>query len=96
MPLQMDYCYILRGKNRDFRCATCKSWCNLQLLAQMKGVVAVLTLAGSLTVAACSWFGPVEAVRHESARTVYRAAEETPLEVPEVMPVREKVPGETR
>ena len=62
----------------------------------MKEIVAILAFAASLTVAACSLFGPSEAVRHESKRTVYRAAEENPTDVPDVTPVREKVPGETR
>jgi hypothetical protein len=62
----------------------------------VKELVAVLTIAGSLAVAGCSLFGSSEAVRHESGRTVYRAAEENPFDVPDVTPSREKVPGETR
>ena len=77
--------------------------CCLQELAQtsivsrVKGIVALLTIAGSLTIAACSLFGPGEAERHdESGRALYRAAEENPADAPDVTPLREKVPGETR
>jgi hypothetical protein len=60
----------------------------------VKGIVAVVTVAGALTLAGCSFFEPGEAVREKSGRTLYRAAEENPS--PEVTPLREKVPGETR
>jgi len=76
--------------------------CCLQELAQssivsrVKAIVALLTIAGSLTIAACSFFGPGEAVQEESGRARYRAAEEKPLDAPDVTPLREKVPGETR
>jgi hypothetical protein len=77
--------------------------CCLQELAQslivsrVKGIVALLTIAGSLTIAACSLFGPREAERHdESGRALYQAAEENPADAPDVTPLREKVPGETR
>jgi hypothetical protein len=62
----------------------------------MKWTAIILTLVVSVTIAACSLFGPVEATRQESGRTVYRAPEGEPLEVPEVKPVPQKVPGETR
>jgi hypothetical protein len=74
----------------------------LQELAQssivsgVKGIVALLTVAGALTNAACTFFEPGEAVREESGRTLYRAAEENPTDRPDVTPLREKVPGETR
>jgi hypothetical protein len=74
----------------------------LQELAQssivsgVKGILALLTIAGSLTIAACSLFGPGEAIQHESGRARYRAAEENPADAPDVTPLREKVPGETR
>ncbi len=74
----------------------CKNWRNPQLFSRVKGIVALLTIAGSLTIAACSVFGPGEAVRDESGRTLYRAAEENPADAPDVAPVREKVPGESR
>jgi hypothetical protein len=76
--------------------------CCLQELAQssivsrVKGIVALLTIAGSLTIAACSFFEPGEAVQEESGRARYRAAEENPLNAPDVTSLREKVPGETR
>ena len=66
------------------------------IVSPVKGIVALLTIAGSLTIAACSFFEPGEAVRHESGRTLYRAAEENPPGAPDVAPVREKVPGESR
>ena len=74
----------------------------LQELAQssivsgVKRIGALLTVAGSLTIAACSFFEPGEATREESGRTLYRAEEENPTDRPDVTPVREKVPGETR
>ena len=66
------------------------------MVSRVKGIVALLTIAGSLTIAACSLFGPGEAVQHESGRARYRAAEENPTDAPDVTPLREKVPGETR
>ena len=67
------------------------------IVSQVKGIVALLTIAGSLTIAACSLFEPGEAERHdESGRARYRAAEENPADAPDVTPLREKVPGETR
>jgi len=67
------------------------------IVSRVKGIVALLTIAGSLTIAACSLFGPGEAERHdESGRALYRAAEENPADAPDVTPLREKVPGETR
>jgi hypothetical protein len=62
----------------------------------MKEIVAVLTIAGSLTIAGCSLFGPSEKVQNEPQRAVYRAADENPGDLPDVTPVREKVPGESR
>jgi hypothetical protein len=62
----------------------------------VKGIIALLTIAVSLTIAACSLFEPGEAVRQESGRALYRAAEENPADAPDVTPLREKVPGETR
>jgi hypothetical protein len=66
------------------------------IVSRVKGIVVILTIAGSLTIAACSFFGPGEAVQEESGRARYRAAEENPLDAPDVTPLREKVPGETR
>ena len=66
------------------------------IVSRVKGIVAVLTVAGALTIAACTFFEPGEAVREESGRTLYRAAEENPADRPDVTPLREKVPGETR
>jgi hypothetical protein len=66
------------------------------IVTLVKGIVALLTIAGSLSIAACSFFEPGEATREESGRTLYRAAEENPTDRPDVTPLREKVPGETR
>ncbi len=66
------------------------------IVSRVKGIVALLTIAGSLTIAACSFFEPGEAVQEESGRARYRAAEENPLNAPDVTSLREKVPGESR
>ena len=66
------------------------------IVSRVKRILALFTIAGSLTIAACSLFGPGEAVQHESGRARYRAAEENPTDTPDVTPLREKVPGETR
>jgi hypothetical protein len=66
------------------------------IVSPVKGIVALLTTAASLTIAGCSFFEPGEAVQEESGRARYRAAEENPLNAPDVTPLREKVPGETR
>jgi hypothetical protein len=66
------------------------------IVSEVKGFVALLTVAVALTIAACSFFEPGEAVREESGRTLYRAAEENPTDRPDVTPLRERVPGETR
>jgi hypothetical protein len=67
-----------------------------QFFRSVKGIAAVFTIVTSLAISACGLFGPAEASRRESGRTVFRAAEETPMEVPEVTPVQQKVPGENR
>ena len=66
------------------------------IVSRVKRILALFTIAGSFAIAACSLFGPGEAVRHESGRARYRAAEENPADAPDVTPLREKVPGETR
>jgi hypothetical protein len=66
------------------------------IVSRVKGIVALLTIAGSLTIAACSFFEPGESVQEESGRARYRAVEENPLNAPDVTSLREKVPGETR
>lgn len=66
------------------------------IVSRVKRIVALLTIAGSLTIAACSFFEPGESVQEESGRARYRAAEENPLNAPDVTSLREKVPGETR
>jgi hypothetical protein len=46
--------------------------------------------------AACGFFGPQEQVRQEPGRTTYRVPEGNSLERPDITPVPEKVPGESR
>jgi hypothetical protein len=46
--------------------------------------------------AACGFFGAPEQVREEPGRTTYRAPEDNSLERPDITPVPEKVPGESR
>jgi len=62
----------------------------------VKEIVVLFAIAGSLAIIGCGVFGPGEEVRQEPARTVYRASEQSPLDVPEMPRLREKVPGETR
>jgi hypothetical protein len=67
------------------------------IVCAVRRIVGVFAITCLLALAACSLFQPSEAVRSESRRTVYRAAEENPLDVlPETTPSRQKVPGETR
>ena len=81
---------------KDLRSLRLQELAQPSIVSRVKGIVALLTIAGSLTIAACSFFEPGEAVREESGRARYRAAEENPLNAPDVTPLREKVPGETR
>jgi hypothetical protein len=46
--------------------------------------------------AGCGLFGTPEQVRQESGRTTYRAVEDNSLERPDIAPVSQKVPGESR
>ena len=86
---------LVRGAKGPTRCL--QELAQSLIVSRLKGIVALLTIAGSLTIAACSLFGPGEAERHdESGRARYRAAEENPADAPDVTPLREKVPGETR
>ena len=90
--LARDYRFGRMRKDPAFRL---QELAQSSIVSRVKGIVALLTIAGSLTIAACSFFEPGEATREESGRTLYRAAEENPA-APEVTPLREKVPGETR
>ena len=93
---------MLRAINASVETFVIKRLSVLNLVAQssivsrVKRILALFTIAGSLAIAACSLFGPGEAVQHESGRARYRAAEENPANAPDVTPLREKVPGETR
>jgi len=91
--LARDYRFGRMRKDPAFRL---QELAQSSIVSRVKGIVALLTIAGSLTIAACSFFEPGEAVQEESGRARYRAAEENPLDAPDVTPLREKVPGETR
>jgi hypothetical protein len=54
----------------------------------------LFSIAGAF--AACGFFGPQEQVRQEPGRTTYRVPEGNSLEPPDITPVQEKVPGESR
>ena len=54
----------------------------------------LFSIAGAF--AACGFFGPQEQVRQEPGRTTYRVPEGNSLEPPDITPVPEKVPGESR
>lgn len=47
-------------------------------------------------VAGCGFLGPQEQVRQEPGRTTYRVPEDNSLERPDITPIQEKVPGESR
>jgi hypothetical protein len=85
---------LVRGTKVPACCL--QEWAQSSIVSRVKGIVALLTIAGSLTIAACSFFEPGEAVQEESGSARYRAAEENPFNAPDVTPLREKVPGETR
>ena len=61
----------------------------------MKKITAAVTVVIALAVAGCSLLGSGEAVKQDSGRTVYRAAE-APADLPDVAPVQQEVPGEKR
>jgi hypothetical protein len=60
----------------------------------MKRTLALFSIAGAF--AACGFFGPQEQVRQEPRSTTYRVPEGNSLERPDITPVPEKVPGESR
>ena len=60
----------------------------------MKRTLALFSIAGAF--AGCGLFGPQEQVRQEPGRTTYRVPEDNSLERPDITPVKEKVPGESR
>jgi hypothetical protein len=62
----------------------------------MKKIFGALTVVCSLVVTGCSLFGPVETVRKEPSRTVYRAEGDIPSGEVDATPEYEKVPGESR
>ena len=62
----------------------------------MKRLIAALTILIALAIAGCGLFGSGEAVKQDPGRTVYRAAEAAPPDLPDTTPVRQQVPGEKR
>jgi NAD(P)-dependent dehydrogenase (short-subunit alcohol dehydrogenase family) len=68
-------------------------------LAEAGATIAIHTLvlfsiAGAF--AGCGFLGQQEQVRQEPRRTTYRVPEGNLLESPDITPVQEKVPGESR
>ena len=59
----------------------------------MKKLAAGFTIVVALPIAGCGLLGSGEAVKQDSGRTVYRAAE-APADLPDVAPVQQAVPGE--
>jgi hypothetical protein len=60
----------------------------------MKRTFILFSIAGAF--ASCGFFGPQEQVRQEPGRTTYRVPDSNSLERPDITPVTEKVPGESR
>ena len=61
----------------------------------MNEITAGFTIVVALSIGGCSLFGSGEAVKQESSRTVYRAAE-APPDLPDAVPAQGEVPGEKR
>ncbi|HEY4639455.1 MAG TPA: hypothetical protein VIG87_05995, partial [Candidatus Udaeobacter sp.] len=61
----------------------------------MKRLTAAFTIVIAFAVAGCGLLGSGEAVKQDSGRTVYRAAE-APPDQPDIAPVQQVVPGEKR
>jgi hypothetical protein len=76
--------------------ACCKNWRKASIVSLVKEIVVVFAIAGSLAMVGCSLLGSGEEVRDEPRRSIYRAANENPVDNPDVTPVQEKVPGESR
>ena len=64
------------------------------LTSMFMHAVVLFSIAGAF--AACGFFGPQEQVRQEPGRTTYRVPEVNSLERPDIPPVPDKVPGESR
>ena len=60
----------------------------------VKRTLTLFSTAGAF--AGCGFLGPQEQVRQEPGRTTYRVPEDNSLERPDIPPVQEKVPGESR
>jgi hypothetical protein len=60
----------------------------------VKRTLVLFSIAGAF--AGCGFLGPQEQVRREPGRTTYRVPEDNSLERPDITPVPEKVPGESR
>ena len=54
----------------------------------------VATIALTIFLAACSWFGKPEAYKSEGNRTTFKSAEASPSE--SVAPAPHKIPGASR
>jgi hypothetical protein len=62
--------------------------------AEVKQIIAASPLGGSLFIAACGMFGPAEQVQRQPNKTVYRFADESPIDSPTVTAAPVKVPSE--
>jgi len=76
--------------------ACCKNWRKASIVSLVKEIAVVFAIVGSLAMVGCSLLGSGEEVRDEPRRSIYRAANENPVDNPDVTPVQEKVPGESR
>jgi hypothetical protein len=66
----------------------------IKVRSLVKRTLVLFFIAGAF--AACGFLGPQEQVRRETGRTTYRAAEGNSPDRPDIPPVQEKVPGESR
>jgi PAS domain S-box-containing protein len=66
----------------------------IKLRSLVKRTFILFSIAGAF--AGCGFFGTPEQVRQEPGRATYRAVEDNSLERPEITPVSQKVPGESR
>jgi hypothetical protein len=57
-------------------------------------MIAASPLGGSLFIAACGMFGLAEQVQRQPNKTVYRSADESPIDSPTATAASQKVPGE--
>jgi hypothetical protein len=81
--------------HREHASSLARTRLRLNDVAGVKKLTAALTILVALAVAGCGLLGSGEAVKQDSGRTVYRAAE-APSDLPDIAPVQQEVPGEKR